>query len=109
MQKSSLMKLNPGAKKGGAAALHSITPSVMREKKREIKILMRNWDKNGVSQAISNGEIEVAQSCPTLCNSMDCSLSGSSVHGIFQARMLEWIAISFSRGSSRPRNRICVS
>ena len=40
---------------------------------------------------------------------MDCSLSGSSVHGIFQARMLEWIAISFSRGSSRPRNRTWVS
>ena len=42
-------------------------------------------------------ESEVAQSCPTLCNPMDCSLSGSSVHGIFQARVLEWIAISFSR------------
>ena len=41
-------------------------------------------------------ESEVAQSCPTLCDPMDCSLSGSSVHGIFQARMLEWIAISSS-------------
>ena len=40
---------------------------------------------------------------------MDCSLSGSSVHGIFQARVLEWIAISFSRGSSQPRNRTWVS
>ena len=49
---------------------------------------------------------EVAQSCQTLCNPMDCSLSGSSVYGIFQARVLEWIAISFSRGSSQPRNRI---
>ena len=38
-----------------------------------------------------------------LCDPMDCSLSGSSIHGIFQARVLEWIAISFSRGSSRPR------
>ena len=54
-------------------------------------------------------EIEVAQLCLTLCNPMDCSLSGSSVHGIFQARVLEWIAISFSRGSSRPRNRTRVS
>ena len=52
---------------------------------------------------------EVAQSCLTLCDPMDCSLSGSSVHGIFQARVLEWIAISFSRGLSRPRNRIRVS
>ena len=52
---------------------------------------------------------EVAQSCPTLCDPMDCSLSGSSVHGIFQARVLEWVAISFSRGSSQPRNRTRVS
>ena len=48
---------------------------------------------------------EVAQSCPTLCDPVDCSLPGSSVHGIFQATGLEWIAISFSRGSSRPRGR----
>ena len=54
-------------------------------------------------------ESAVAQSCPTLCDPMDCSLSGSSVHGIFQARVLEWIAISFSRGPSRPRNRTRVS
>ena len=54
-------------------------------------------------------ESEVAQSCLTLCNPMDCSLSGSSVHGIFQARVLEWIAISFSRGSSQPRNWTRVS
>ena len=54
-------------------------------------------------------EIEVAQLCLTLCNPMDCSLSGSSVHGISQARVLEWIAISFSRGSSWPRNRTWVS
>ena len=47
-------------------------------------------------------ESEVAQSCLTLCDPMDCSLPDSSVHGIFQARVLEWIAISFSRGSSRP-------
>ena len=52
---------------------------------------------------------EFAQSCPTLCNPTDCSLSGSSVHGIFQASVMEWIAISFSRGSSRPRNRTGVS
>ena len=47
---------------------------------------------------------EVAQSCPTLCDPMDYSLPGSSVHGIFQARILEWVAISFSRESSQPRN-----
>ena len=47
---------------------------------------------------------EVAQSCPTLCDPMECSLLGSSVHGIFQARKLEWVTISFSRGSSQPRD-----
>ena len=45
-------------------------------------------------------ESEVSQSCLTLCNPMDCSLPGFSVHGILQARILEWVAISFSRGSS---------
>ena len=45
-------------------------------------------------------EREVAQSCPTLCDPMDCSLPGSSIHRIFQAKVLEWVAISFSRGSS---------
>ena len=43
------------------------------------------------------------------CNPTDCSLLGSSVHGIPQARILEWVAISFSRGSSRPRNQTQVS
>ena len=51
---------------------------------------------------------EVAQSCPTLCDPMDCTVPGSSVHGIFQARVLEWVAVSFSRGSSPPRDRIQV-
>ena len=46
---------------------------------------------------------EVAQSCLTLCDPMGCSLPGSFIHGIFQARVLEWVAISFSRGSSQPR------
>ena len=49
-------------------------------------------------------EIEVARSCPTLCDPMDCSLPGSPVHGIFQARVLEWVSISFSRRSSQPRD-----
>ena len=48
------------------------------------------------------------QLCPTLCNPMHCSLPGSSVHGILQARVLEWVAISFSRVSSRPRDQTRV-
>ena len=52
---------------------------------------------------------EVTQSCPTLCDPKDYSLPGSSVHGIFQARVLEWVATAFSRGSSQPRDRTWVS
>ena len=51
----------------------------------------------------------VAQSRPTLCDSMECSLPGSSVHGIFQARTLEWAVISYSRASSQPRDRTHIS
>ena len=57
----------------------------------------------------SEGESEAAQSCLTLCDPMDYSLPGSSVRGILQARILEWVAISFSRGSSQPRDRTRVS
>ena len=57
----------------------------------------------------SESESEVAQSCLTLCDPMDCSLPGSSVHGIFQAIVLEWIAVSFSKGSSQPRDQTLVS
>ena len=49
------------------------------------------------------------QSCLTLCNPMDCSLTGSSVHGILQAGIQEWVAISFSSGSSWPRDRTSIS
>ena len=51
----------------------------------------------------------IAQPCPTLCDPMDCSPPGSSVHGILQARRLEWAAISSSRGSSPPRDQTWVS
>ena len=54
-------------------------------------------------------ETEFSQLCPTLCYPVDCSLPGSSVHGILQVRVLEWVAISFSRGSSRPRDWTQVS
>ena len=54
-------------------------------------------------------EVLVVQSCPTLYNPMNCSLEGSSVHGILQARILEWVAVAFSRGSSQLRNRTQIS
>ena len=53
-------------------------------------------------QGLYRSESEVAQSCPTLCDPMGCSPPGSFTHGIFQARVVEWVAISFSRGSSDP-------
>ena len=64
---------------------------------------------------LKSGEFEiesvsvVAQSCPTLCDPTDCSLPGFFVYGIFQAIVLEWIAISLSRGSSQLRARTWVS
>ena len=54
-------------------------------------------------------KVLVAQLCPTLCDPMDCSPTDSSIHGISQARILEWVAISFSRESSCARDRTWVS
>ena len=64
---------------------------------------------HAVSQPSVSMWSEVTQSCPTLCDSIDWGLPGYSVHGIFQAIVLEWIAISFSRASSQPRARTRVS
>ena len=61
--------------------------------------------KTRVTQCI----VLVTESCTTLCDPMDCSLPGFSVCGILQARILEWVAISFSRGSSQSRDRTQVS
>ena len=61
------------------------------------------------SKFVKYHESVVAQSCLTLCYPMDCSPPGSSVHGIFQARILEWVAISFSRGSFGLRDPTQVS
>ena len=52
---------------------------------------------------------QLLQLCPTLCNPMDCSPQDSSVHGIPQARILEWVAMPSSRASSQPRDSTCVS
>ena len=58
---------------------------------------------------MKESESEVAQLCPTLCDPVDGSLPGSSVHGIFKVRVPEWVTISFSKGSSQPRDRTQVS
>ena len=62
-----------------------------------------------LSLSLSSEKVLVTQSCPSLCYPMHCSPPGSSVHGISQARILEWVAISFSRGSSKPRDGTRVS
>ena len=77
------------------------------------------WDSPGKNTGVGchfllqrmkvKSESEVTQSCLTLSDPMDCSLPGSTVHGIFQARILEWGAISSSRGSSQPKDRTCIS
>ena len=58
---------------------------------------------------MKESESEVTQLCRTLCDPVDGSLPGSSVHGIFKVRVLDWVAISFSKGSSQPRDRTQVS
>ena len=67
--------------------------------------LFTNWDPRKTLQK----KVLVAQSCPTLCDPMGCSFSGSSLHGIFQANILEWVTIPFSRGSFWPRDWTWVS
>jgi len=57
-----------------------------------------------INPLLNKVKVNVAHLCLTLCDPLDCSPPGSSVHEIFQARILEWIAIPFSRGSSQPRD-----
>ena len=78
----------------------------VRPHRRQPTRLRRPWDYPGKNTGVGchfllqcmkvKSQSEVAQSCPTLSDPMDCSLPGSSVHGIFQARVLEWGAIAFS-------------
>ena len=78
----------------------------VRPHRRQLSRLPHPWDSPGKNTGVGchfllqcmkvKSESEVTQSCPTLSDPMDCSLAGSSVHGIFQARVLEWGAIAFS-------------
>jgi len=70
----------------------------------------KNWALTCHAKTKSVSEwVLCAYSCLTLCDSMDCSPPGSSVHGIIQARILEWVAISFCRESSQPRDQTYIS
>ena len=66
-------------------------------------------NKKNLQTEVSWCEVVVTQLCPTLCDPMNCNPPGSSVPGILQARILEWVVIPFSRGSSQPRDWIWVS
>ena len=97
----------------------SVVSDPVRPHRQQPTRLPCPWDSPGKNTGVGchfllqcirvKNESEVAQSCPTPSDPMDCSPPGSSIHGSFQARVLEWVAISFSRGSFWPRDRIQVS
>ena len=80
--------------------------------RRQPTRLLCPWDSPGKNTGVGchfllqcrkvKSESEGVQPCPTLCDPMDCSLPGSSIHGIFVARVLEWVAIAFSRRHTKP-------
>ena len=97
-------------------SLHGISSDIKPSKKSQGLYVPSSWENSISLTDITNHFLTtsccccwVAKSCLTLCDPTDCSPPGSSVHGILQARILEWVAISFSRGSSRPRDWTCVS
>ena len=98
--------MNDGRRMDKEAAAHIHNGILLSYKKEHMWVSSNEVNE---TRAYHTDQSEVAQSCPTLCYRMDCSLPGSSVHGIFQARVLEWVTISFSRGSSRPRDQTRVS
>ena len=89
-----------------AAAVTSVVSDPVQPQRRQPTRLPLPWDSPGKNTGVGchfllqcmrvKSESEVAQSCPTLLDPMDCSPPGSSIHGIFQARVLEWGAIAFS-------------
>ena len=93
------------------AAWRAAVHGVAKSQTRRSDWTKLNWSIHIVVSKIYLTEVSVlvAPSCPILCDPLDCSPPGSSVHGILQARILEWVAISFYRGSSRPRDSVWVS
>ena len=76
---------------------------------KQISLQRRYTDGQEAHDKITGSESEVTYSCPTLCDPMDCNLSGSSDHGIFQVRMLEWVAISEPPGKLKKLLEKCKS
>ena len=90
--------------------LHNLTATSLELQHKHYEFL--STKPQSLSEHITSGMFVLAkllQLCPTLHNPMDCSPPGSSVHGILQARILEGVTISSSRGSSPPRNQTCIS
>ena len=95
-----------------AAAAALVMSDSVRPHRWQLTRLPRPWDSPGKNTGVGchfllqckkvKSESEVAQSCPTLSDPMDCSLPGSSVHRIFQARTLEWVAFPFPRDLPNP-------
>ena len=80
-----------------------ITKTFLSGNSKVFKVISQeSWQRSDLSLCMC---AKLLQSYLTLCNIMDCSLPGSSVHGILQAGILEWVAIAFSRGSSKPRDQ----
>ena len=100
-----------------AAAAKSLQSDSMRSHRRQPTRLPHSWDSLGKNTGVGchfllrcmkvKSESEVTQSYPTLCDPTDCSLAGSSVHGIFQARVLEWVATAFSMRSPDQGSNLC--
>ena len=84
-------------------------PGVLQSVGSQSRTWLSDWTE--LKQWLKEKKVKVSQSCPslTLCDPVACSLQGSSVHGILQARILEWVAIPFSRESFQPREQIQVS
>ena len=86
------------------------SPSAVILETKKIKSVIVSFVSPSIChEVLSSKWSEVGQSCPTPLDPMDCKLPCSSIHGIFQARILEWVAISFSRRSFQPRNWTQVS
>ena len=107
---------NPGIKPGSSALQTNILLSEPPGKMpiNKLTFFVRVGKKASVFKSFffffyHKVKVLVAQSCLTLCNPVDCSLQGSSIHGIFQAKTMEWVVIPFSRGFSRSRNQTWVS
>ena len=98
--------LNSHTNSVAATAVASVMSDSVWPHRRQPTRLPRPWDSPGKNTGVGchfllqcmevKSESEVTQSCLTLCDPMDCSLPGSSFHGIFQARVLEWVATAFS-------------